>query len=43
VLPSAQDIAYLYASALVSRANGIGLFHALTELINGRPWLPETA
>jgi transposase len=23
--------------------HGIGLFHALTELANGRPWLPETA
>ncbi len=22
--------------------HGIGLFHALTELLNGRPWLPET-
>jgi transposase len=42
-LTAAQQFTTIRAYLATTTKNGLGLLHALTELTNGRPWLPTTA
>ena len=42
-LAGAEQFTTIRSYLATAAKHGIGLFHALTELLNDRPWLPETA